>query len=577
MMLQRLLELAQREQLVGRPGYAPEKISFRIIVPRGGGKPTVVDGRQATTKGQLVGRLITVPRSNGRTSIGKPNALWDSPAYVFGVDPDEARDPDELELMRTSFAARTREIAEVTNDEAVGDLVRTLEYLAANVKDLDGLLRLCNEKSLARNDNFAFEHADDPNRLITERLSVIACLTPSTKNKAGIMCLASGQPGTAARKHPLLKNLSDKQVPLISFKPSASHSYGLKGNANAPISEGSSEAIAAALNRLLADFYPNPVNPTERLPCRRLRIAPNSALLFWCEESEEAADCFGDALQDPNKVAFLFKAMQTGKQPAFESTKGFYALALAGEIGRAKVRSWFETTVRDALGAVRQHFEDTLVVSGREHPHFPLWRMLQSLAPLGDSKRLPPRIAAELTEAVITNRPYPKIVLDQAVRRIRVEKEKVPPERAALIKGYLLRLRRHRSETHIPEVKPDMDPTITNVAYRLGRLFAVLERAQEDAVNPQATIRDRYFASASATPVLVFPRLLRGAQPHLSKARSGSYFQKLIGEILDPVEPLKAFPGHLTLEEQGLFAVGYFQQRQAFFAKRETTTPPNEV
>jgi CRISPR-associated protein Csd1 len=116
-----------------------------------------------------------------------------------------------------------------------------------------------------------------------------------------------------------------------------------------------------------------------------------------------------------------------------------------------------------------------------------------------------------------------------------------------------------------------LDQDSSSVPYRLGRLFAVLERLQVAAINPSATIRDRFFGAASANPITVFPRLLRGAQPHVSKVGSGGYFQKLIGEIVDGL-PARAFPATLTLEEQGLFAIGYYHQRQAFFTKGGTGT-----
>jgi CRISPR-associated protein Csd1 len=112
-----------------------------------------------------------------------------------------------------------------------------------------------------------------------------------------------------------------------------------------------------------------------------------------------------------------------------------------------------------------------------------------------------------------------------------------------------------------------MDTASKSVPYRLGRLFSTLEKLQEEALpGTNATIRDRFFGAASATPVTVFPRLIRGAQPHVGKARRGVFFEKLIQEI---VGPITRFPSHLNLEEQGLFTLGYYHQRQDFFTKKD--------
>jgi len=195
-----------------------------------------------------------------------------------------------------------------------------------------------------------------------------------------------------------------------------------------------------------------------------------------------------------------------------------------------------------------------------------------SLAVQGKQENIPPGLATDFFTAILRGADYPRTLLDASLRRMRAEQD-VPPERAALFKAYLSRARRlGRLAPNFPEVTMSLDERNSNIPYRLGRLFAVLERLQEAAVHPSATIRDRFFGAASANPITVFPRLLRGAQPHISKISSGGYFQKMIGEIVDGL-PAQAFPATLTLEEQGLFAIGYYHQRQAFFAKGGVTTP----
>ena len=115
-----------------------------------------------------------------------------------------------------------------------------------------------------------------------------------------------------------------------------------------------------------------------------------------------------------------------------------------------------------------------------------------------------------------------------------------------------------------------LDKENTNVGYLLGRLFAVLEKVQEEA-NPgiNATIRDKFYASASSTPNAVFGNLMRLKNHHLSKLSQGRsiYFEKLLGEV---IAGIPSFPAHLSLDDQGAFAIGYYHQRQDFFTKKET-------
>ena len=119
----------------------------------------------------------------------------------------------------------------------------------------------------------------------------------------------------------------------------------------------------------------------------------------------------------------------------------------------------------------------------------------------------------------------------------------------------------------------------TNVAYRLGRLFAVLEKAQEEAVpGANATIKDRFYGSASATPRVVFPQLLRLSQHHLAKLEGGAkvYKEQLMQAILEGIDGVKGIPPHLSLEDQGMFALGYYHQRKAFFTRRKVRQEEEE-
>lgn len=112
-----------------------------------------------------------------------------------------------------------------------------------------------------------------------------------------------------------------------------------------------------------------------------------------------------------------------------------------------------------------------------------------------------------------------------------------------------------------------LDPTNNNPGYRLGRLFAVLEKIQEEA-SPglNTTIRDRFYGAASSTPVTVFPQLLKLKNHHLSKlenARRRFNFERMLAGVFEGIG--NEMPAHLSMEDQARFAIGYYHQRQDFF------------
>jgi CRISPR-associated protein Csd1 len=203
-----------------------------------------------------------------------------------------------------------------------------------------------------------------------------------------------------------------------------------------------------------------------------------------------------------------------------------------------------------------------MVDIGQEEP-FPLRWLLGSLALRSKKQKtdnLPPNLAVDFFLAILFGRPFPRTLLSMAVARCRAERE-VSRERAALLRACLIR--NFRMEVSVSLDKDNAEP-----GYRLGRLLAVLERLQADAQNkPNKTIVDRFYGAASTRPATVFPSLIRLAQHHAAKLSSAGFHQKRLGEVLDG---LAAFPPTLRLEEQGLFALGYYHQRQEFFRPKET-------
>ena len=339
-------------------------------------------------------------------------------------------------------------------------------------------------------------------------------------------------------------------------------SYDKKQNFNAPISEKAAFAYAASLNHLL------------RFDSRqRVRIG-NATTVFWTERASPVEGFMGvildprDERGDLPEIRQFLEAARDGKHsPDIDDDPElrFFILGLSPNASRLSVRFWHVSTVADISDKIGQHFRDISIVRGPKDHEFPgIWELLKETALQGKTENIPPLLAGALMRSVLTGAPYPQGLLAALIGRIRAD-QTVNYARAAVIKACLNR--KNRIHQCGEEVKMSLDRDSVNTAYRLGRLFAVLEKAQKDAIpGANTTIKDRYYGSASSTPSVVFPQLLRLAQHHLQKAEYGARSDKMIEEIMTGIE---RFPAHLNLEDQGLFAIGYYHQRQAFFVKSE--------
>ncbi len=392
------------------------------------------------------------------------------------------------------------------------------------------------------------------------------------------------------------------RIGLVSFNKNAFESYGWLGNDNAPISRDAAEASATALNRLLHPAYPDPRQPGQTLPPRNLRLSADTAVCFWSAEKsgDEFCSVFAGLLEaNPASVRELYYSLWQGKAPEIADPSAFYALTLTGTQGRAIVRDWFESTVARVAHNLALHFGDLNIVRNtpkpKDHdlpPQLALTLLLRSLAVGGETENIPAPFIAQLVEAALHGTPYPFSILQRALERTRAEIGREKQEgfkgyqakersdaRAALIKAVLNRRQRFFPQTTpYKEVHRTMDPTHTSEGYALGRLIAVLERIQQEAIdNINASVVDRYFSGASAAPRSVFVRLLKNARHHVRKAKDdptkgGIVFllDRLVDELASHFDPKhNGFPPHLDLEQQGLFVLGYHQMRKWLWMTKE--------
>jgi len=331
----------------------------------------------------------------------------------------------------------------------------------------------------------------------------------------------------------------------------------------------------------------------------------DATTVFWYEKKHEIEDWFKNIFGEPNKgesdqdnaaIRALFESMKTGTPPLEWNLNQFYVLGLSPNAARIAIRFWYAGTVAEVARNILRHFEDISIVhADYEMSHCSLNELLASTAvETKDPKKtnrvyfrgkyydVTPNLAGDIMKTILTGTPYPRTLLGAVITRAKAEQSKkdsktgksiqnVSYPRAAFIKAILNREARYRN-SNIKEVGMSLDTSNINPGYLLGRLFAVLEKVQIESAGGEgkinATIRDRFYGSASSTPVVAFPSLMKLKNHHLAKLESyKGFYEKLIGEIADKLTADNSFPSHLSLDDQGRFAVGYYHQRQNFYKK----------
>ena len=577
---QRLPDPADR---LSQPGLEEKEISFILELAADGRLIGITDTREAQGRAKI-GKRFQVPQGVKRASGIAANLLWDNAEYVLGV-PDskkleaagakggESEYHGRLLKMRAAFLARIEVLLALGPDDA--GLLATHRFLQA--EPLAAAQRHANwsEIAAATNPLLSFRLAPDLN-LVCQRPQVVAAFANAASTGAtggvNLPCLITGANAEPERLHSAIKGVWGAQTSganIISFNLHAFRSYGKEQGANAPVSTAAAFAYTTALNSLLAEGSR-----------QRLQVG-DASTVFWAQSEEDSdledgfAALFADDADDPDahteQVRALYDSLQTGRFSGAAGDRKFFVLGLAPNAARIAIRFWQPAPLREVAVHVRRWFEDLALTHGPKDPEYPtLFRLLAAVALLGKVGNLPPNLGGEVMRAVLSGTPYPSAWLNAAVTRCRAERQ-VPYLRAAVIKACLLR---GHPSSPLEEPTVMLNTDNPNVAYRLGRLFAALERIQEEA-SPglKVTIRERYYGAASSTPVSVFTALLRLKNHHLAKLTNrgrATNFEKLLGEILGA---LSDFPVHLTLPDQGRFALGYYHQRQAFFTKSETEAP----
>ena len=566
--LTRLFEDLVQQGKLARPGWSPAKISYALCLDEAGNLESVVPTlREVTVKNktQLQPTPMELPSGTTRSSGIVPFFLWDSSTYLLGVDAKGKQDRS-AKCFRACAELHHQLLDDVNSPIAAA----LLSYFDKwNPKDAHNHPALADcWDDIMKGGNLIFRvngqfAQDDP---------AIRTSWDAHYNQvqgAQQQCLVTGNMDVPEAVHPAIKGVTGAQssgASLVSFNAPAFCSYGKEQSLNAPVGKYAAFAYTAALNYLLSDR-------------ENVHRIGDTSVVCWAEGAEPqysafaALSLFGDNLPEGLTDRDLQDTMRNLAQGLpcdslkLDPQRPFYILGLAPNAARLSVRFFY----RDSFGTLMKHVNDhheRLEITGSRYAVTPLLAMLRETVNMNSTDKSPsPVMAGATARAIFTGSDYPASLLEATMLRIRAER-KITPGRAAIIKAYYLK---NSNDSKLKEVMTvSLNEHSTNVPYTLGRLFAVYEEVQERA-NPgiNATIKDKYFNSAAATPATIFPILDNLCQKHLRKLDAGSRISldrqiSTLKNVLGETNPTR-----LTLPEQGSFNLGYYHQKQFRFTKKE--------
>jgi CRISPR-associated protein Csd1 len=528
---------------------------------------------------------MQVPQQVKRTVDVAANFLCENSKYVFGTE--EKRGAEQL----AAFQQLHHDILDSIDCNEAKVLLRFIDNAKTLYETLDD-----NDKKTLSGGNIVFRLENSDNFLHDDKEIKAAWTKHSASSEKGekAQCLITGDVAPIARLHGGVGGLAKDKLTIVSFNQSSSESYYKKQGAGAPISETAAFKYVTALNSLVTDKR------------HRINIAGDK-VIFWAErEATKEEDIFGaffanakytDDKKDSdqfvlpldgdddkesaevdestaNEIKALLSSIHSGKKNTataeFNKDVNFSILGISGNSTRAVIRFFYQNTFGEILDRVLKHYEDMYIVGSSDRPISP-WRLLVNTAVAGKSENIPPLLESALMRSILNGTEYPFNLYTAIMSRVKAE-TKIDFVRAGILKAYLNR--NARLNNNKEEITVSLNKSETNKGYLLGRLMAVLEKAQKDAIGDvNASVMDKYLNTAMSNPETVFPTLLKLFQKHLNKSEQ-YYTNQIASEIIGQFDS-NGFPKTLDLNEQGKFLIGYYHQNAELYKGKKNKT--NEV
>ena len=596
MILQSLVHLydeLSRQGKVAREGWGIAKVSHRLVLDEEGGLIGIVSARKKVLRGKKEKEIpsdMMVPLPATRSSGVKANFLCDNSSYLLGVD-NKGKPERTKECFEAARALHHQILDGCHSAEARAILSYFDHWDAAGARD--NPLVQTNLEDILGGSNFLFHVGNKDVSDIPEIRDAWERYYRSGGGEEDTIkgqCLITGKKDMPiATLHPKIKGVLGAQssgANLVSFNAPAFCSYGYDGEQgqNAPVSEEAANAYGAALNFLLADRT-------------HAKVMGDTTVVYWSEHGEEAyQDGFLGMMGDEGgltdeELDDVLAHMKEGRSSdiggiSVSPDEPFYILGLAPNAARISVRFFLRNTFGDILKNLAAHEERMKIVhSSLEKDRIPLYWILKAMDNPDCRKESAPSTfwAGKLTNAILINGYYPEAVYKNIMRRVflchekssgggKNKEKKIDYIKASFIKAYLLKNCGMKWEG---KIQMAVNENCNDISYVLGRLFSVLENIQKSANHGiNSTIKDRYFNSACATPAAVFPLLWKLTNAHLGKLGQpkAAYFKKKLGMLMDKIampDTGTPLPHRLTLDEQGAFVLGYYQETQARYAGKK--------
>lgn len=532
--------------------------------------------------GDADGLSLLTFRPEERTSSPVAHVMGDNGSYILGLKDIHPDKPLDFEAELKKNAKNHNSFVQLVNDlhkALPTNLYACAVYSFYNKYGPNTVKQMSQDpewpsmcKLLGKNITFLIVGAK---RKAAEDQEIINyCIEHQPHSKKKAICLISGKLEPAvSTTYSTFVNGGKSNAKLVAFQINSGYdSYGKQKGFNAPISEEAEFKYTTALVSML-----------KKGSRYKFQVGLRT-YLFWASRNTEAGQkaeesffsLFGFSGQedDPDKgieqVRKVFEAIYSGSLKT-SSDDIFYILGLAPNSARIAVTYWAEIPLRKFAETICRHFDDLKVADARpeKKPYTSLYHLVRAVTVGGKVADATPNLTDSLVKSIFEGLPFPQTLFASCIRRIRAEtgdkdKNAVNITRAAIIKAYLNRL------NNTDKIKVMLDKENSNQGYLCGRLFAVLDKIQEEA-NKQHSIRERYMNSASSTPATVFSTILNLSNHHIENLQSEGrkiFFEKLKQEIFSKIDA-DGFKAQLDLQDQGRFFIGYYHQRQDFFLKSD--------
>lgn len=524
-------------------------------------------------------RIFTTPTSLKSSSIAA-SPVCDNFEYVFGIGGEKG---SKLIIDKKFQAAKKLHIEmfhEGITEEAIAIKCFFEKWEIGTAWDNEHVLKHYSEKGKAFSGNIVFKLVGNSNffheipeimRMWTEYVRI----DNENFDQSMAQCSVTGEVAPISRLHKKLSGIKDASTmgaSLVCFNKDADESYGLEQSRNAAVSEMAAFKYSTALQYLLSKDD------------QRIYVG-DATTVFWAGKAEpQYTNIFRSIFNYPDEVEeetfedkktreLVRNILSDGINGVFNNSEidentSFYILGLSPNAGRTSVRFFYHDKFENFCKKIKQHYDDTSIYGGKKgKEHMKIGSILYAtVSSKSKEKKVNPLLGGAVARSILTGDVYPQILLNQTIIRVKAETE-ITQARAAVIKGCIVRNNRLHNKKE--EVSMYLNEKSTNASYVLGRTFAILEMIQKNALGDSinTTIKDKYFASACSNPALVFPNLLKLTHYHLGKIE-GRYWEIKLGECIGLLEG-ESFPKTLNMENQGRFILGYYQQNQKNYQKRE--------